>query len=457
MSKKKIAVILTTVVVVAAVVTGGWYLQNKGMSGSNGDKVYVEAVADLTNMNSGTQNRYSGIVEPQKSWEVKKDADKEIKEILVSEGDKVEEGTPLFSYDTDAIKNEIAEAKLELEGIENEISSYYNQISGLEAERRAASEDMKFQYTTEIQSIQTTIKQTEYSKESKKAEIAKKEESLEKAVVSSQISGIVKSINENGYDPYSGEELPFMTVLSTGDYRVKGTINEQNIWTLETGAAVIIRSRVDEEQTWAGIIAEINTNSAAEDTDNMNNMSSDSGMMETATKYPFYISLDSTEGLLLGQHVYIELDMGQAEEKEGIWLYESYVIVDETGSYVWADNGSKKIEKRAVELGEYDTELGMYEILSGLTTEDYIAYPMNALYEGVTTVTDETEVDYESPMYKEEESMMMEGESSEDIMPEGEYSEDMMIEGESSEDIATEDESNEEAMSEETAESEVSE
>ena len=40
----------------------------------------------------------------------------------------------------------------------------------------------------------------------------------------------------------------------------------------------------------------------------------------TATKYPFYISLDSTDGLMLGQHVYVEADYGQGDVKEGLWL-----------------------------------------------------------------------------------------------------------------------------------------
>ena len=39
---------------------------------------------------------------------------------------------------------------------------------------------------------------------------------------------------------------------------------------------------------------------------------SDSGT-EKASKYPFYVQLDSTDNLILGQHVYVELDEGQDE------------------------------------------------------------------------------------------------------------------------------------------------
>jgi HlyD family secretion protein len=106
---------------------------------------------------------------------------------------------------------------------------------------------------------------------------------------------------------------------------------------------------------------------------------------------------------MLGQHVYIEMDEGQTQTKDGIWLFSSYVVTDEDGSsYVWADNGNNKLEKRTVELGEYDEELDEYEIVSGLSETDYITYPMSGLYEGVTTVTDIDEIDYTSPLYTDD-------------------------------------------------------
>ena len=106
-----------------------------------------------------------------------------------------------------------------------------------------------------------------------------------------------------------------------------------------------------------------------------------------ASKNPFYIELDNSEGLILGQHVYIELDEGQTEVKEGLWLYSFYIVQEEDSAFVWTANSKNKLEKRKVDLGEYDAELDQYQILSGLTEEDYIAWPMEGLYEGVTTVT----------------------------------------------------------------------
>ena len=72
----------------------------------------------------------------------------------------------------------------------------------------------------------------------------------------------------------------------------------------------------------------------------------------------------------MGQHLFIELDQGQTAEKEGIWLFEGYIVQEEETSYVWTADAGNKLEKRIVELGEYDENMGQYEILSGLTEED---------------------------------------------------------------------------------------
>lgn len=187
---------------------------------------------------------------------------------------------------------------------------------------------------------------------------------------------------------------------------------------------MILRSRIDEEQTWNGTITKIDTQN--EEKSNNDMYMDDGNGTEKATKYPFYVSLESTDGLMMGQHIFIELDEGQTETKEGIWLFEGYIVQEEGEAYVWAANDRNRLEKRMVELGEYDENLGAYEITGGLTEEDAIAFPMDGLYEGVATVTDISEVDYSSPLYNQE------GEEGDEMSEDGEMSDDgeMLEDGE---------------------------
>ena len=114
-------------------------------------------------------------------------------------------------------------------------------------------------------------------------------------------------------------------------------------------------------------------------------MSSASDDQTSSSTYPFYVNLDSSEGLMLGQHVYIEPDEGQDEKKSGIWLNDYFIVDADTDSpYVWIANGQNKLEKRDVILGQYDEDLGEYEIADGLSEKDKIAFPTDELKEGMS-------------------------------------------------------------------------
>lgn len=389
MSKKKKIILAVVIVAAVAAVAVGFFLKDRlGNSKSGGDAAYVESVQSMTGaVNAGSQNRYMGVVESQDTWNITLSSDQTVKQIFVAVGDEVQEGTPLFEYKTDDLSLQIAQAKLELESIGNQITDYNNQIKTLTAEKNAASKDEQFNYTVQIQSLQTSIKQSEYEQQSKKLEIQKMEDTMSQSTVTSKINGVVKSINENGDSDQYGNTQPFMSILTTGDYRVKGTVNETNVYKLSEGQAVILRSRVDDTKTWSGTIEKIDTENKESDNNNGVMSSTGSNSDNQSTKYPFYVKLDSADGLMLGQHLYVELDEGQTETKDGIWIYSGYIVQDEDTPYVWADNGKGKLEKRTVELGEYDEGMDMYEIKSGLALDDMIAWPVSGFREGLKTTT----------------------------------------------------------------------
>ena len=187
----------------------------------------------------------------------------------------------------------------------------------------------------------------------------------------------------------SSDSSAFITILSTGAYRVKGKINEQNRDSIVPGESVIIRSRVDSSKTWKGTMGSIDVNngsSDSSDSDDYSMMGGSSDDQTTSTSYPFYVELDSSDGLMLGQHVYIERDIGQDEQKDGLWISDYYIVDADTNEpYVWAANDKKKLEKRYVTLGKHDDDLEEYEIVDGLTKKDSIAFPTDALQEGETT------------------------------------------------------------------------
>lgn len=378
---KKVKITMISILVIVIAVVIGVFV-SRGSSSSDGLTAYVDSVSMITGLgsSSGLMNRYSGVVEPQETIQINRNQERKIKELYVNVGDKVEEGTELFAYDTDEISLNLSQAELELERLSASITSLKEQVKLLNSQKASVSTEEKLEYTSQILNTENELKRAEYDVKSKQVEIDQLKSSLENSVVKSTVAGIVKSISENGMDMY-GQSEAYITLLSTKDYRIKGKVSEQNVWLLQTEQPVIIRSRVDETQTWNGVITSVDL----ENTESSNNNTSYYGESgESATTYPFYIELESAAGLILGQHVYIELDNGQDEVKDGVWLYDYYLVHEDDKAYVWVATDKNKLEKREVQLGEFDEEWMRYEIVDGLTMEDYIAFPDERLSEGMS-------------------------------------------------------------------------
>lgn len=381
--KTKLIVIIGSAAALLLIIVGLWYFVLRDNDTSASDEVaYVSSVAELAGISTGLQNRYSGIVEPQETLEIKRDEERTIDEVLVQVGDKVEAGTSLFTYDADEIELKLSQAELDLEQLTNEISTLNSQIALLEKEKANVSADEKLGYTTKIQTAQNDIKRAEYNQKSKSVEIEQIKKTLENSTVTSEIAGVVKSINESGTNT-NGESVAYMTILATGEYRIKGKINEQNVYMISEGQPVTIRSRVDSEKTWTGVISSIDLENKV--TDQNNYYVSSTSNEEQSSSYPFYIGLDTSEDLILGQHIYIELAQ-EEEVKEGIWLYSGYFVFEDSETYAWVMTSKEKLEKRKVTLGDYDESLDEYQVLEGLKKDEYIAWPEERLKSGMNCV-----------------------------------------------------------------------
>lgn len=373
------------------------------------DPVYVTLVSTIVGGSSGAVNRYAGVVEPQNTLEVKLESNRIVKKIYVKEGEEVKQGQLLFEYDLSNIEDQLKEENLAFERLKNEAMTLEEQIVTLEKEKQKASKDNQLSYTIEIETDKMNLKKNEYAQKAQEAKIQRLENATGNTEVRSEIDGIVQKIDSSkmttddsasvsdelddyGSSMGSGSDNggAFIKILSTGAYRVKGKINELNISEVVVGEPVLIRSRVDETVTWSGTMGSIDRDNAEKNEEDSYFGMSSTDSMTSSSSYPFYVELESSEGLMLGQHVYIEPDSGQSTQKTGLWLSEIYIVdADQAEPYVWAASEKNRLEKRMLTLGSYDEELGEYEILDGLSAKDYISCPMEDLEEGMRTVVSE--------------------------------------------------------------------
>jgi len=357
--------------------------------GSDENAVFVQSVEKLSNLGGiAPGDRFPGMVVSENVTEIQKDQDKVIADLYVKEGDDVTEGQELFAYDMDQLQLALDKQKLELEQLKATIENYKSQIEDLKKDEAKAWGSDKLQYTIQIQSLQVDLKEAELNLTAKEKEVAQTESMLTNVTVVSPVTGRVTGVNENGYDNY-GNPLAYITIQQAGSFRIKGTLGELQRGGIMEGTRMKIVSRTDETVFWYGTVTLVDYESPSQGNDNNIYIGGVMDPMSSSSKYPFYVELESSEGLLLGQHVYLEVDTGE-EESSVLSIGSAFICYDEDGTaYVWAERNGR-LEKRGVVTGEYNYMLDTVEILQGLTESDYIAFPDPELcVEGAPTTHEE--------------------------------------------------------------------
>ena len=360
----------------AAVLLAGCLMLGLTSCAVKENQVFVQKVSDLSQMGAlAPTDKFSGMVVSESVTEIQKDSDKVVENLYVREGDDVTQGQKLFSYDTEQLQLTLEKQKLELEQLTSSIENYGLQIAQLEKDRDRAYSADKLKYTLQIQTNQIDLKEAELKQKTKQSEIQKSEHLLANALVTSPVTGRITSISEEGTDQY-GNPKAYISIQQTGSYRVKGQINEMQRGTIMEGNRVRMESRLNPEEVWMGTVTLVDYENPVQGNNNGYYISSGSDEMSASSRYPFYVELDSMDGLILGQHLYLSVAGEEPVSLEGVTLSGAFVCYDEDGScFVWADNGQGKLEKRGVELGNYDPMADVYEILSGLSDSDYVAFP----------------------------------------------------------------------------------
>lgn len=383
--------------------------ENSGrVSSTSEDAVYVDQVSAITGFGSGNGlvQRYGGEVEPQETLEVKLESDRTVKQCFVKEGDDVKTGQRLFVYDTQDDEDKLAQAQIDIEKAQGDIEVSKKQIASYEKAKANASSDEQLEYTTNIMTAQTAIKQSEYEIKTKELEVSNLKKKIADATVTSELDGVVQKIsdtsdNSNSSYGSGSDSNAYITILSAGDYRIKGSVNEQNLQDLQDlynmGATIIVHSRVDDSKTWKGTISEIKTDKAEENDNNNNSYYYSSSGNADSSSYAFYVELENSDDLILGQHVYMEEDTGDEEQKDGLWLEDYYIMQEDDGkAYVWMADKNNQLTKQEVTLGDYDEDEMKYEITDGLTEDDYITVPQDGIQEGAPVIYNDASEDTSS-------------------------------------------------------------
>ena len=245
-------------------------------------------------------------------------------------------------------------------------------------------------YTAEEIKDMLTAKQLELSrletqKRQAKLDLAKLQNQLNNATVTSIVNGVVTDMQT--LDENTNTSEPFMTINSTEGLYLTGTINELDLGTLTVGQTISAMSW-NTGSSFDATIKEVSPYPTAN--------ADTYGKNPNSSNYPFIALIDNPpEGLMENENVEITTGNNSgytdpAMTGENIYLSKAYILTEDNGqSCVYVAGSDGRLERRTVVTGKV---LGGYMEITNdaVTAEDYVAFPYGKdVREGVKTKINE--------------------------------------------------------------------
>ena len=195
------------------------------------------------------------------------------------------------------------------------------------------------------------------------ADLKELQSELEDGVVYAKKDGIVTTVCDPANPPQDG--TPFLQLSGASGLYISGTIGELDLDTVKVGQSVSAVNYMTGD-TYEGTISEI-SNVPSDSV----NYYGDSNPNSSFYEYTAYI--ENPQNLKKGDSLELTIDTSSEGSDSGLYIDKSYVRTENGQSYIYKDDNGK-LKKQSVKTGK--SLWGSYvEIKSGLTNDDYIAFP----------------------------------------------------------------------------------
>jgi len=296
----------------------------------------------------------------------------EVGEILVQEGDEIENGTPLIRYENNQLELDQEQNDLQLQSANLQVNELQQQHEDIDEMLEDDEENEQLQAEHDqikLQEQQATIEaeQLRLQKESIQQQINDLE-------VTSDISGKVVEVNEQAMAGLSqmDQQQPLIRIGTLDQMIVEGVISEYDTLKIEEGQPVTLSSDAVPDQTWEGEVSFISD--LPNETESMN---ADGGT--AGVQYPVEITVDAEDmNLKPGFQMVVVI---VTDEYNANTLPITAVQQDGDTNYVYIVN-NQTAQRQEVEVGSVSNET--IEITDGLTNEDQIIIdPADTVQEGM--------------------------------------------------------------------------
>jgi len=362
--KKKWIIIgvIALIVIVAAV--NIFVMQGKKKGTANTDAVSFEKVTERKLNNT---KLISGQVKPGNIESFYADPTKgKVKDIAVKEGQEVEKGTKLFSYDNEEINLQMKQADLDQKMADMRYDQGKKKIDSLKKEIKKAKDSGAGKEITDpmeeqVSELEMAQKTTDLEKEKgklQKEELNKKQKEL---TIYSNFTGVVQKLDKDAAQSSSqalgGQGKAFLQVASKDPFQVQGTLTELQKSQIQKDQTFTVTAKANNKKKWTGKIMEVSEFPTSAE------MAQGAGLGEAnqnMSQYTYKASLDSQDGLSPGYHVSLQVNL---ENKTMIAVPSKSIIEKGEDTFVYIEEKGK-LRKQNVKKGSTDGD--WTEIVEGL-------------------------------------------------------------------------------------------
>lgn len=209
--------------------------------------------------------------------------------------------------------------------------------------------------------------------------LKKKKQELGNSEVKAKFDGTITAVNDE--ETARNENSVFIRLSAGGGYYIRGSVSELKLDQMKVGQKMQITS-YDTGETCTGEVTKI---SAFPESSSDNSGLMDSSGNTNVSSYPVTVFVKEGEASLQdGEYVEMAF-LSDAGTGDKLYLMNSMFRTDGGSSYVYLRGKDGRLKKQSVKVGRSLGD-GYTQILSGLTVDDYVAFPYGQdLKEGAKT------------------------------------------------------------------------
>ncbi|KXI67858.1 efflux transporter periplasmic adaptor subunit [Bacillus cereus] len=307
-----------------------------------------------------------------------------VKDITVKEGQEVEKGTKLFSYDNEEINLKMKQAELDQKMADMRYNQSKKKIDSLKQEIKktkdsGATTEIINPLEEQLNELEMQQKTTELEKEKGKLQAEELKKQQKELTIYSNFAGVVQKLDKDAAQSSSqavgGQGKAFLQIASKDPFQIQGTLTELQKSQIQKDQTFTVTAKANNKKKWTGKITEVSEFPTSAEIAQAGGVGE---ATQNMSQYTYKASLDSQDGLSPGYHVSLQVNLGN---KKMVAVPTKSIVEKGDDAFVYVEDKGK-LRKQNVKKGSTDGD--WTEIVEGVTVgQKVVKNPSEDVYDGM--------------------------------------------------------------------------